>query len=234
MTVPDAAQRVLETPELLEMIISDLPTLEILVLQRVSPVWHGVISNSPAIQKLLFLRSDWNLEGKSFNAYRAINRPGERPRNNRMLRRVLDGRYPTVTMKISNDDPEEQESGVRVPEDTAGIDAPRRSKPDVGVWSWDVNITFPADRLPASNSAIMYEGASWRKMYICQPPCTALHLVRRWQRSSSAAMTCDTGITMDFFMDKASSVKDAWHHLFIGGDRDWHFEGPIKCSSIEE
>lgn len=150
-----------------------------------------------------------------------------------MLRRVLDGRYPTVTLKISNKD-EEEDTGVSAPEGTFGIDVTRKSKPESGHWSWDVNITYPADMLPTTSPAILYENASWRKMYICQPPVTSLHLIRRWQRSSTPAMECETGITMDFFMEKASKAKEAWGQLFIGGDRDWHFEGAIKCSSIEE
>lgn len=235
MAESSAAQRVLETPELLEMIVSSLPPMEILVLQRVSQIWHGVIVNSPPIQRLLFMRPQWELEGKSFSAWRPVNRPGDRPRNNRMLRRILDGRYPTVTLQITNDD-EEPEHRVEVQNDTLGVTVPGRSRPDNGHWSWNINITYPADQLPSENPAVLYEKASWRKMYICQPPCKSLYLVRnsKWQKSAHPAIECETGITMQDFMDKVSKAKEAWNNLYIGSDRDWHLEGGIKCSSIQE
>lgn len=229
LSEPTAAQRVLETPELLEMVVSSMPPLQILLVQRVSTAWHDVISSSPTIQRLLFLKPNWNLEAKSFNARRPVNRPGDRPNNNRMLRRVLDGMYPTVTLKITND-AEDDVVGVSDPEDSFGVTAPRKDTPSSGHWSWDVNITYPANNLPTTNPAILYEKASWRNMYICQPPCTALHLVRRWQTSSQPAMACDTGITMDFFIENAAKARDAWR----ASDRDWHYSGPVKCSSIQE
>lgn len=232
MAEPTATSRVLETPELLEMIVSSLPPLEILVNQRVSPMWHGVISNSPPIQRALFLRPDWSLEAKSFNAWRPVNKPGERPKNNRMLRRVLDGRYPTVTLKITNDDEPERE-GMESPDDSFDLHVPRKSKSDYGHWSWDVNITYPGDMSPSEDPAVLYENASWRKMFICQPPCTSLHIVRRNQRSTRAAIECDTGIKMDLFIKKASEATELWK-TWTSSDRDLHFEGAIKCSSIEE
>jgi len=229
------AQQVLETPELLEMIISYLPLEEILVSQRVSHMWHGVTTNSPPIQRMLFMRPDWILKAASFNAWRPVNRPGERPRNNRMLRHVLNGDYPTVTLKITNDnDGDRTTDDDDIVENDFGIEIPRKKKLTSGHWSWDVNLTYPASKQPCADSAIMYEKASWRKMYICQPPCTALHLVRRWQKSSQPAMECEDGITMDFFMDKASKAKELGNGLFVSSDGGVHFEGSIKCSSIQE
>ncbi|KAL1296665.1 hypothetical protein AAFC00_000146 [Neodothiora populina] len=231
MASSSAAQLVLDTPELLENIVSFLPPLELLVAQRVSQIWRGVITNSPTIQRLLFMRPDWSLETKSYNARRPINKPGERPRNNLMLRRILDGRYPTVTLKITSD--AEQDSGASTRDDESSIDVPRKDKPSSGHWSWDVNITCPADRLPSIDPAVLYEHASWRKMYMCQPPCTSLHLVRRWQRSTKAAITCDTGIKMNLFMQKASQANEAWK-TWTSSDMDYHYEGAIQCSSIQE
>ncbi|GAB7354501.1 hypothetical protein MBLNU459_g4970t1 [Dothideomycetes sp. NU459] len=256
-SIAPAAALVLDTPELLEMILSNLPPLQLLVLQRVSSVWHSLISTSPPIQRALFMRPDWTLEAKPFNAWQPGNRPGERPRNNRMLRRVLDGMYPTVTLKVTNAGDEAVDSTteiVDVPDtdfelgprggrssssSSSGGSSGDNSKGDpkrgaTGHWSWDVNITFPADRLPTTDPAVLYAGASWRSMFICQPPCTTLHLVRRWQRAADPAIECPGGITMDVFMAKATKAKEAWNQLFIASDRDWHFEGPIRCSKIEK
>jgi len=70
-------------------------------------------------------------------------------------------------------------------------------------------------------------------MYLSQPPCTSLHLVRRWQRSSKVAMEHAAGITMGDFFDRCQTPEN-WHRSFISSDRDWHFEGNIRFSSVEE
>lgn len=71
-------------------------------------------------------------------------------------------------------------------------------------------------------------------MYLCQPPCESLHLVRKWQRSVNAAFVREEGITMGDFVDEATKTQERWHPSYISSDRDWHFEGNIKCSKIEE
>ncbi|KAJ9624871.1 hypothetical protein H2203_004821 [Taxawa tesnikishii (nom. ined.)] len=230
-----AMSQVLDTPELLEQILTYLPPLELLVLQRVSQLWNGTINASPELQRQLFMRPDWRLEAKAFDPWREINRPGERPKNNRMLRRVLGGSYPTVTLKVitSGVDPAPEADNDEMFIAMSELDQrPRRRSS--GHWSWDVAISFPADKLPTNDPAIYHESASWRKMYLTQPPCTTLHLVRRWQRAARPAIECETGITMGEFVDRAIKAKEAWNELFIASDRDWHFEGPIKCSKYED
>ena len=101
-------------------------------------------------------------------------------------------------------------------------------------WSWDVCISFPADKLPSCNQAVSYPEASWRRMYLCQPPCADLYLVRRWQRSLRPAIVREPGITMGDFFEEATKTIKEWHKSYISSDRDWHFEGNIKCSSVEE
>lgn len=114
-----AAQRVLETPELLEMVLSELPPTQLLISQRVNTLWHDLISNSPQLQQLLFMRPTWS-KAKPFNSHLPCeaNRPSERPRNNMMLRRVLDGRYPTFTPRVTSDKDEEEyaDKGVEAPD----------------------------------------------------------------------------------------------------------------------
>lgn len=234
-----APQRALETPEILEMILRSLPAIDLLLLQRTSRLWYGLIASSPQLQRTLFMRPDWDLEGKRNDPSRPINKPGERPRNNLLLRKVLGGAYPTMTLKmVSSDLQEEDDYLVRDPWELSPDFRPRRpdDKAPGGHWAWDISIAFPADRLPtspASCPAIHYENASWRKMYLSQPPATSLHLCRRWQRASDAAIEDEQGITMGTFMDKASKAKESWNERFIGSDRDWHFEGPIRCSRFE-
>lgn len=52
-----AVERVLETPELLEIIIASLPVGRILVVQAVGKTWQNAIVKSPTIQKLIFRRA---------------------------------------------------------------------------------------------------------------------------------------------------------------------------------
>ena len=119
-----------------------------------------------------------------------------------------------------------------------GIAGRRRSEH----WSWDVCISFPADAHawppPNIHPAVLYPEASWRRMFLSQPPCTSLHLVRRWQRSPHAAMVGEEGIRMGGFVEEATREEDGkggwWHRSFVSSDRDWHFEGNIRVSSLEE
>ena len=142
-----------------------------------------------------------------------------------------------MTLKLVSPHVDESEFLVRDPYELSPDIVPRRpSDPEVpvgGYWAWDISVAFPADHLPATTDAIQYEHASWRRMYLSQPPTTSLHLCRRWQRAANAAIEDENGITMDKFMTKASKAKEAWSERFIGSDRDWHFEGPIRISRFE-
>jgi hypothetical protein len=76
-------------------------------------------------------------------------------------------------------------------------------------------------------------------MFLSQPPCKSLYLVRRWQRSLRPAMMREAGITMgDFFEEVTTDGPGVqgkkWHQSYISSDRDWHFEGNVKCSSLGE
>ncbi|KEQ67512.1 uncharacterized protein M437DRAFT_61911 [Aureobasidium melanogenum CBS 110374] len=228
-----AAQRVLETPELLEMILAELHPCQLLVSQRVNTLWHDLISNSPQLQQLLFMRPSWP-KAKPFDSHLSCeaNRPSPRPRNNMMLRRVLGGRYPTFTPRVTSQKDEEEyaDKGVEAPDanpdDISSI--PRSVTSPSSYWTWDVNVMYPSDKLPTEDAAVLYEKASWRRMYLCQPPCTELYLARRWCRAARPAISSEDGITMETFIEKATKARELWNQLFISSDGDWHFEGPMR------
>ena len=219
-----AVEQVFHLPELLEIILLHLSQKDILLAQRTSRCFRHTIVGSPRLQKALFLAPDWTLEGRPFDAYSTNNRPGRKPENNRLLLRAFPGCYPTVTLVIVNDNPSVQE-----------LEIGRRGSEH---WSWDVCISFPSDRPPNTKPAVLYPEASWRRMFLSQPPCTSLHLVRRWQRSQNPAIVREGGIKMGDFVDEASKTTDEghrnWHQSYISSDRDWHFEGNIQFSSLEE
>lgn len=216
---PAASELVFQLPELLEIILLHLSQKDLLLSQRVSRNFRQTVEGSVRLQKALFFAPDWNLECKAFNAYATSNRPGRKPENNRLLLRAFPGCYPTVTLVIINDAPS-----------THDMETGRRGSEH---WSWDVCISFPADQPPNTKPAVLYPEASWRRMFLSQPPCTSLHLVRRWQRSSNPAIVREYGIRMGEFVDEATKTQD-WHQSYISSDRDWHFEGNIKYSSLEE
>ncbi|SMQ48842.1 unnamed protein product [Zymoseptoria tritici ST99CH_3D7] len=220
--VSSAASRVFHLPELLESILLQLNTKDLLLGQRTTQDFRNTILGSVRLRRKLFLEPDWDLQGCGFAANNLNNRPGRKPLNNHLLLRAFPGCYPTITLVISSDGRSQQTTFA-----TRGKDE----------WSWDVCISFPADTKPIVSPAVTYPEASWRKMYLSQPPCKSLYLVRRWQRSLRPAMVREDGITMgDFFEEVTTDAPGIegkkWHHSYISSDRDWHFEGNVKCGAL--
>ena len=219
-----ATEQVFHLPELLEMILLQLSQKDILLSQRTSQSFRHTTLSSPRLQKALFFSPEWNFGGRVFNDYSHNNRPGQKPENNRLLLRAFPGSYPTVTLVIENDNPTTQDLDV--------------GRTGIEHWSWEVCISFPADQPPNTKPAVLYPEASWRRMFLSQPPCTSLHLVRRWQRSLNPAIVRGSGIKMGEFVNEATKTTGDghrnWHHSYISSDRDWHFGGGIQRPSFEE
>ncbi|KAK0322498.1 hypothetical protein LTR82_006457 [Friedmanniomyces endolithicus] len=218
------ASQVLQLPELLELILLHLSQKDLLLSQRVSRTFRSTINHSPTLQRALFLAPDWKLEcAGPFGLQHPTRYPGPKPENNRLLLRAFPGNYPTVSLVIVNDSPTPAEFATG-----------RRGSEH---WSWDVCVSFPADQLPHCGvPAVSYPEASWRRMYLCQPPCADLYLSRRYQRSARPAMVREGGITMGELFEGAVGARErgSWHPSFVSSDRDWHFEGTIRCSSVGE
>ncbi|KAK4624808.1 uncharacterized protein CLAFUR5_05395 [Fulvia fulva] len=227
-----AAARMFALPELLELVLSNLGTKDLLLSQRTCRSFRDTIEGSIRLKRKLFLEPDWNLEGRVFDAYSKANRPGRKPENNSLLLRAFPGCYPTITLVIVSD-------GADGGQTTLSPSSAGKGRRGSEHWSWDVCISFPADRKPHRSPAVDYPEASWRRMYLSQPPCQSLFLVRRWQRSIRPAMVREAGITMGDFFDEATAEEPGcndrkWHESYISSDEDWHFEGNIRCSSVED
>lgn len=224
-----AVDQALHLPELLEQILLHLSQQDLLLSQRVSLAFRNTIVSSHRLQRALFLVPDWKLEGGGpLAGVRSLR--ASRPENNRLLLRAFPGCYPTVTLVIVHD---QNATGEK------SANSVHRS--------WDVCISFPSHGRPNTSPAVLYPEASWRRMFLSQPPCTSLHLVRRWQRNLLPAIVREDGIRMGEFVDEAtkssltgsvSSIdgaeadqrREAWCKRFVASDRDWHFEGNIRCS----
>lgn len=174
--------------------------------QRTARCFHATTQGSITLRRKLFLEPDLKLEGRLFNSHEtshgSVKRPSCKPENNRLLLRAFPGCYPTITLVIMSDS-----TGVRAGHDTSSPDADsgerkRRNEH----WSWDVCISFPADDKPSVPEAVEYPEASWRQMYLCQPPCADLYLVRRWQKGLKPAIIRDGGIKMGDFVEEATKA----------------------------
>lgn len=191
------------------MILLHLPQKDLLLSQRTSRDFHSTIQGSMRLRRKLFLEPDWNLEGRIFDAYKPGNKPGRKPDNNRLLLRAFPGCYPTITLVILRDGM--SAGGQAKVSTTSG----RREE-----WSWDVCMSFPADRIPEVAPAVTSPDASWRKMFLSQPPCKSLYLVRRWQRGRRPAILREGGVRMgDFFDEVTKKVpgcgQTKWHESYI-------------------
>ena len=227
------AHQALGIPELLETILLNLGPRELLLSQRTCRTFRDTVQCSIRLKRKLFVEPDWTLEGQQFQPYSISNFPGSRPENNRLLLRAFPGCYPTIRLDMHPTNSRVGRGGAQQTSFTFG------GRRDSEQWTWDVCISFPAVRIPDLNPAVLYPEASWRKMYLSQPPCTSLYLTRRWQRSSRPAMIRESGITMGDFFDEATKPAPGcdnrkWHQSFISSDRAWHFQGNLQCSSYEE
>ncbi|TKA73388.1 hypothetical protein B0A49_06801 [Cryomyces minteri] len=223
-TAAVAAHHVLHIPELLEAILLHLPPQTLLLAQRVCRTFRAVIRASIHIQRALFFAPQWHLPARRAHTWRTADRPGAKPANNRLLLRALPGCYPTVSSVVVG--------GSGSPGSDSGIDCGDAYE----AWSWSVNVSFPstagaaAAQLP--HPSVAYPDATWRRMLMSQPPCTALHLVRRWARARDPAIVDAEGITMGRVAEMAG--EGAWSRGFVSSDGDWHFEGSIGYSCLEE
>jgi hypothetical protein len=219
MSAPTAATRTFALPELLEQILLHLPQRDLLLAQRVSRPFHLTITSSPRIQRELFFAPDPFLPSSPItylNPTTGRTSAHTRPRNNRLLLRAFPGVYPTVSPVLVNLPPSREDLNL--------------GRPGPESWSWDLCISFPATGQAETSVATAYEGASWRRMFLSQPPCKQLHLVRRWRRNPMVAIQRAEGITMGDFVwevSKGAAGNGVWSQGFVGSDRDWHFEGSV-------
>ncbi|KAK4989311.1 hypothetical protein LTR50_003303 [Elasticomyces elasticus] len=224
-----AVDNVFLLPELLEQILLQVPIKDVLVYQRVCGQWQAVIASSIRLQRALFFAPDWTRGARTCDTLREEDdRPEPKPQNNRLLLKAFPGYYPTIAHTPSHSPtPLPGHGDAGDPDEHARLPRGRRESQSPGRWSWDVNVAFPADHAPAASAAVLYERASWRRMLLSQPPCTSLHLVRRWQKAPRPAIVRANGITMGDLSDQAAEGKMVWNEVYVSSDRDWHFEGSV-------
>ncbi|KAF2232139.1 hypothetical protein EV356DRAFT_517626 [Viridothelium virens] len=194
-----SSKRVLEVPELLESILSHLSPRDLLLSQRVSRTWASLIASSPPLQRRLFFLPDWSncVPSSSFptppptitttttttttdtSPSSSTSTPPFHPTANPLLPRAFPCNYPTIATSPSASCPPPSSSTTTL---TPASQQPPR-EPTIHAISLDLPATAPASCTPSSTTgafrpAVLYERASWRRMLLCQPPCTRLRLVK--------------------------------------------------------
>ena len=70
-----AITKVLETPELLEIVLSFMGTSDVLAVRRINSKWQGVTQNSPLLKLHYFVNPQWNRHPKDYELL-DLNLPG--------------------------------------------------------------------------------------------------------------------------------------------------------------
>ncbi|KAK5108477.1 hypothetical protein LTR62_008295 [Meristemomyces frigidus] len=216
-----AVQQVLRISELLELILLHLHPKDILLSQRTSSTFLRTVQGSVRLQQELFLAPDWTLRHYDNTGSRYKDVQYHKPQNNRLLLRAFPAHYPTISLVPINDAPTPEELAI--------------GRPGLERWSWDLCISLPADAPPQCSAAVSYPNASWRRMFLCQPPCTDLYFARRWQKSLRPAIVEMEGVRMGNLYDQARCGKQngSWPTSYISSDRDWHFVSDMTgCEAV--
>jgi len=146
--LPTAAARTLTTPELLELILSQLSDRDLLLAQRVCRTWHTLISSSPTLQTTLYFRAphstiasdQYTLNPFITSAFPFLLTP-DRPLSDEevdYLDRKFSQTTPPVALGTMTDAPE----------------------------------PFQYSAWVRNEEAWKRKEASWRKMYVANPPVT--------------------------------------------------------------
>jgi len=130
------------TPELMEMILLQLPTIDLLHAQRVNQFAHSLVSSSPKLQRALFLLAEPTSDRlQKFEGRQIIGRPVANPLFGRCLEYLgFHSNHRQSIFSLCNS------TNTKCP---------------------GTLITFPN---PASRQHNTDADGSWRRMYLTQPP----------------------------------------------------------------
>ncbi|KAI9711497.1 MAG: hypothetical protein M1820_002060 [Bogoriella megaspora] len=210
-----ASTLVFALPELFETILLLVPPLDVLLLQRVSRTWQLQIQSSPSLQRALFLQPDWsqcvplNTTTSSTSTTPNFTKPFI-PHPNPLLPRAWPCNYPTIhttttTLPIAPPPPSSPFHNYYITNTP-----PAKPAPQV-YHGLEIDYPSPLTVSPLSTirPAVAHPDASWRKMLLCQPPCTRLRLVRAspWKLSREVVVCEEGGIRMGGLVERAEGQR---------------------------
>lgn len=211
-----AMQAVLNTAELLENILLYVPFFNLIISQRVSTLWRYTITQSTPLKQKLFLAAEpiqhrWRIAGvtqeflQSIETVRATGLP--------LLPHHLHSRLPTRDTVV----PTQEVYPVRL-NPILAHDGPRLNpEPKPALWTFGV-WNFFNQRAFAHLTRTLHRKpreASWRRMYLCNPPCTEVKALLTFEVSMVPVHSAtvgvhvkeDAGITFGLLVDRAMEAE---------------------------
>ncbi|KAI9681895.1 MAG: hypothetical protein M1822_006972 [Bathelium mastoideum] len=199
-----SSERVLQIPELLENILTYLNPRDLLLSQRVSRLWAATINTSRPLQRTLFFLPDWSTSAP--------------------LSSLTSPLSPITTRTAAATNWQPVHNALLARAFPCNYPALQSSSHRHGL-----SVDLPATCAPSSHASARHPRASWRRMLLCQPPCTRLRLVRAapWRVGRTAAVEEEGGITMGLLCEAAARGSQVWDGEFVSSDGSWHFEGIV-------
>ena len=190
--MPSSIQEVLSTPELLVEILSGLDMRTLLLSQRVSRFWQGLVTGTPALQRLLFFEPIAAKSNAELTKHREINP-------------LLQAAFPPF---------------FKEPTQYEDSEVTRLS--DLLVQGGHKTFSFLDSRSWDKRGAFLREGASWRRMLVQQPAALKLGYIESQgasQRSYyNSCLNQPDGLRMHALYDL---VYQFMGHQEEKSDRQW-------------
>ncbi|KAF7190954.1 hypothetical protein HII31_08113 [Pseudocercospora fuligena] len=172
-----AAARTFTVPELLEQILLHLPTLDLLLVQRVSAQFRDAVVCSKQVRRALFLESEPGPQDQN-DPVRRLNPLIERMFEREDIKPWMDRRVYTWFGELYSPEGDYQRlEAIMLYKDEYWRDwmhqkgylyhrqPGQNTRPFVAT-----NVCLPVVRTHDTNLALAYPSASWRKMYATYPP----------------------------------------------------------------
>ena len=147
-----STDKALGIPELFEAILLELPAKDLLLVQRVSKMWHELILESPKIQEALFFKV------RPISSLAAAQQPVINPLLQQMLKPHRGGARSYG----------ERVLGVRV-QSATGSEKCRHCDDATCQSDFYIYIDLDGTGPPARGTEL--RSGSWREMYVSNPPC---------------------------------------------------------------
>jgi hypothetical protein len=176
--------RVFAIPELVELILLQLPLRDLLLASRISKGFHATITTSPVIQSALFFRPACSIKAKHplDTRARSIN-----PLLQTAFPGFLSEAPPVIQTEIGNDP-----SGLKFNEGPSTVLYLRSA--------WTLR-----------PEAFARKEASWRRMLVCQPPATRLTLLEKSEGWSGIRLSEGS---LDFREEEGLRMHTLYDYLY--------------------
>lgn len=210
-SAPTATQTALSTYELLEQILLHLPIHDLFTLHRISKPWHSLLNRSVPLQERLFLKptsSPVNPIQSLYNHYSGRTR----------------AIYPPLPLQLN---PCGEVAGLYSQSSGRGHRIPLLT---FGISDQNLFLQFEIKGIPIYEKRILHERASWRRMFLTQPPVTAVNFefLRRDPHDGAVTVFNPAGVTWGDLQEMSGMMaREFWEET--GRDSESTFESLSFC-----